>query len=76
MKPWGRHLISSLVLENGTTQLLIISSKCGIFLKKTSSLNINKKLDGIGPVNNRPSPDKLDHFVKKKKKKEKLTHDT
>ena len=26
-----------------------------------------KKLDGVGPVDNRPSPDKLHHFVKKKK---------
>ena len=24
------------------------------------------KLDGVGPVDNRPSPDKLNHFVKKK----------
>ena len=27
------------------------------------------KLDGVGPVNNRPSTDKLHHFVQKKKKK-------
>ena len=26
-----------------------------------------KKLDRVGPVDNRPSPDKLHHFVKKKK---------
>ena len=26
------------------------------------------KLDGVGPVDNRPSIDKLNHFVKKKKK--------
>ena len=26
-----------------------------------------KKLDGVGPIDNRPSPDKLHHFVKKKK---------
>ena len=25
------------------------------------------KLDGVGPVDNRPSTDKLHHFVKKKK---------
>ena len=25
------------------------------------------KLDWVGPVDNRPSPDKLNHFVKKKK---------
>ena len=27
------------------------------------------KLDGVGPVDNRPSTDKLHHFVKKKEKK-------
>ena len=32
-----------------------------------------KKLDGVGPVDNRPSPDKLHNFVKKKKK---ITRDT
>ena len=26
------------------------------------------KLDGVGPVDNRPSPDKFHHFVKKQKK--------
>ena len=35
-------------------------------------------LDGSGPVDNRPSPDKLHHFVwrKKEKRKEKMTCDT
>ena len=28
-----------------------------------------KKLDGVGPVDNRPSTDKLHHFVRKKIKK-------
>ena len=27
------------------------------------------KLDGVGPIDNRPSTDKLHHFVRKKKKK-------
>ena len=27
------------------------------------------KLDGVGPVDNRPSPAKLHHFVRKKKEK-------
>ena len=27
------------------------------------------KLDGVGPVDNRPSTDKLHHFVRKNKKK-------
>ena len=30
---------------------------------------INKKLDGVGPVDKRPSIDKLHHFARKKKKK-------
>ena len=34
------------------------------------------KLDGIGPVDNRPSTDKLHHFVRRKKKKKKITNDT
>ena len=32
------------------------------------------KLDGVGPVDNRPSTDKLHHFVRKKKRKN-VTHD-
>ena len=34
-----------------------------------------KKLDGVGPVDNRPSTNKLHHFVQKKKKKKKVTCD-
>ena len=34
------------------------------------------KLDGVGPVDNKPSTDKLHHFVQKKKKKKKVTCDT
>ena len=30
---------------------------------------LKRKLDGVGPVNNRPSTDKLHHFVRKNKKK-------
>ena len=30
--------------------------------------DINMKLDGVGPVDNRPSTDKLHHSVKKNKK--------
>ena len=36
---------------------------CFAFLKKFWFLN---KLDGVGPVDNRPSTDKLHHFVQKK----------
>ena len=32
---------------------------------------VENKLDGVGPVDNRPSPDKLHHFVKKNKKQKK-----
>ena len=33
-----------------------------------------KKLDGVGPVDNRPSTDKLHPFVRKKRKKEKKNY--
>ena len=29
-------------------------------------MRISKKVDGVGPIDNRPSIDKLYHFVKKK----------
>ena len=32
---------------------------------------IYNKLDGVGPIDNRPSTDKLHHFVQKKNKKKK-----
>ena len=35
--------------------------------QKVGKMNI--KLDWVGPVDNRPSPNKLHHFVKKKKRK-------
>ena len=35
----------------------------------TAQLLICSKLDGVGPVDNRPSTDKLHHFVRKKKRK-------
>ena len=37
-------------------------------VKKSENL---EKLDGVNPVDNRPSTDKLHHFGRKKKKKEK-----
>ena len=30
------------------------------------------KLDGVGPIDNRPSTDKLHHFVRKKEEKKNL----
>ena len=40
----------------------------GLIVKYRDFLDkyIKKKLDGVGPVDNRPSTDKLDHFVRKK----------
>ena len=35
------------------------------------ALLIEDKLDGVGPVDNRPSTDKLHHFVQKKTKQKK-----
>ena len=35
-----------------------------------------KKIDGVGPVDNRPSTNKLHPFVQKKKKKKRITCDT
>ena len=37
-----------------------------VFLHATIFLKVYK-LDGVGPVDNRPSTDKLHHFFKKKK---------
>ena len=38
--------------------------------------NYKFKLDGIGPVDNRPSRDQLHHFVKKETRRKKVTCDT
>ena len=40
------------------------------FLEQESTACL--KLDGVGPVDNRPSTDKLHHFVQKKKIKKKI----
>ena len=40
-----------------------------------SDIYLQLKLDGVGPVDNRPSTDKLNHFVRKKHKKH-VTCDT
>ena len=35
----------------------------------------NNKLDGVGPVDNRPSTDKLHHFVQKKEEEKREKND-
>ena len=46
--------------------------------KRETKFDIMVKLDGVGPVDNRPSTDKLHHFVRKKKikKRKKILHVT
>ena len=46
-----------------------------LFVLPTQEYGIKSKLDGVSPVDNRPSTDKLDHFVRKKKKKKYVTCD-
>ena len=41
----------------------------GVSLICSSFTYPDLKLDGVGPVDKRPSTDKLHHFVRKKKKK-------
>ena len=44
--------------------------QAGMYLKLfRSRVEFNKKLDGVGPVVNRPSTAKLYHFVRKKTQK-------
>jgi hypothetical protein len=45
-----------------------LSLHCEGVLKIRENDESLDKLDRVGPVDNRPSPDKLYHFVKKKKK--------
>ena len=42
---------------------------CGYVGNTAQSLIYITELDGVGPVDNRPSTDKLHHFVRNKKKK-------
>ena len=52
-------------------------SHFGIFIVfKVNPFFYSYKLDGVGPVDNRPSTDKLHHFVRKKRKKKKMWHGT
>ena len=39
-----------------------------LILNMNKKMLLTKKLDGVGPVDNRPSTEKLHQFVKKRKK--------
>ena len=57
----------------------ILSRLCFIFVCYSNWTNLQgavNKLDGIGPIDNRPSTDKLHHFVQKKKYMWHVTCDT
>ena len=67
MKLWEEkaHLLTTVFTR------VNIDSKCVLLVLQAPVPWIFSKLDGVGPVDNRPSTDKLCHIVKKKKKKEK-----
>ena len=52
-------------MKSGNLLIIIINIICVILILRKVLL---KKLDVVGPVDNRPSSDKLHHIVKKKKK--------
>ena len=54
-------------IELNTSQVKVVRHCAGACL---FCLLNNKKIDRVGPINNRPSTDELHHFVQKKKKKE------
>ena len=69
------NTVHQLVVEKEEKQknkyffLIIHITKVLNFLREQSferTSLIYKKLDGVGPVDNRPSPNKLHHFVKNK----------
>ena len=47
---------------------LLLSIKGTFLAPSTCNKHSKGKLDGVGPVDNRPSTDKLHHFVRKKNK--------
>ena len=54
-----------------------IAIACTDFSISSSSTAYWQNLDGVGPLDNRPSTNKLLHFVQKKREKEeKVTRDT
>ena len=70
------HLVSSRTL--GVDLLKYRPSSTGPIRARICpvELGLYRKLDGVGPVDNRPSPNKIRHFVKKKIKKIHVTPDT
>ena len=45
-------------------------------LRDPNETKITNKLDGVGLIDNRPSTDKLHHFVRKTKQKKNITNYT
>ena len=62
--------MKAIVMELNTKACFINNDEETPVLNKNIPQFINlTKLDGVGPVDNRPSTDKLQHFVKKKEEK-------
>ena len=63
--------------DEGKLTLAKILTKTIVAYKTLRDIKSSRiKLDGVGPVDNRPSPTKLHHFVQKKKKRKKVPCDT
>ena len=62
-------LVASLTWEKDNHQTSDSIFNHGLHAGPSYKLLITTKLDGVGPVDNRPSTDKLHHFVRKKIKK-------
>ena len=59
---WITFIMTGIILEESRKHLQIYSQN----FKTIQNFRMKMKLDGVGPVDNRPSPDKLHNFVKKK----------
>ena len=55
-------------LLNGLSGLLLLDQLFLVHLKKYKE-PVVKKLEGVGPLDNRPYPEKLHNFVEKKEEK-------
>ena len=73
--PWSEHRYKLLLYKIMKYSFAIIKLLKGKLILKVKSGSV-LELDGVGPVDNRPSPDKLHHFVKKIKIKKIVTPDT